>query len=214
MNWIEQHNQRLADINSKRFQPPRKEKILIFKGGGYDGCIWEWNALFFEAGRPDEKQPFVTGYKGKDVIQTLNSSKYGGKPYIRKLLEDDDSFLIRSWWQWLEFCREYNAGFVRKVARHAPFEIPCEECKMLTSPNEIFHWSYKGDGGVGISYSGLFCYDCIYKKHQEEADKYWPRLSTKEKRKALKAWRKYNDIETKPNQIPDAHYFYGEPEFY
>lgn len=211
MNWIEQHNQRLANINSKRFKPPRKEKILIFKGGGYDGCIWEWNALFFEAGRPDEKQPAVSGYTGKEYLETFKSSNRTG---IRNLLESDGSFLIRSWKHWLEFCKEYNAGFVRNVARHVQFEIPCEECKLLTNPDEIFHDGYKGDGGIGISYSGLLCYECIDKKHQEEADKYWPRLSTKEKRKALKAWRQDNGIETKPNQIPEARYFYGEPEFY
>ncbi len=205
-------NERLIQINSKRFLEKPKLKILIFKGGGYSGCVWEWNALVFDHGKPEEEQQAISGYTGREFFDTFKS---GNRTGMRNLLTADNSFLIRRWKDWLEFCKEYNSGFVRRVARIVDLEIPCEGCGHLTSPDEIWHDGYQGDGGIGISYSGLYCYDCIYTRHEDYcAEHEWPRLSTKEKRAALKKYREETGLPVRRGQIPYANLYAGEPEFY
>lgn len=46
-----------------------KTKILIFQGGGYDGCFWEWNAIVFEAGNVIKS--LVSGRTGKSVAESV-----------------------------------------------------------------------------------------------------------------------------------------------
>ncbi len=56
--------------------------------------------------------------------------------------------LIRTQEQWLYFCRDWNAGFVRNVAHTIEHRMPGEKCGGLFLASEIFHTQYRGDGGI------------------------------------------------------------------
>lgn len=58
--------------------PVRRAKhrpVLIFQGGGYDGCLWEWNVQPGSPYLPEGEQPAVSGTTGARVLQ---AAKEGG----------------------------------------------------------------------------------------------------------------------------------------
>src|SRR6185437_16978162 len=100
------------------------KKLLIFKGGGYDGCIWEWNALVFENGQLADKQ-LVSGRYGEQALAAVQELSVfrGVREVIREEFnsrqENTDPFLIRTNVRWETFCKEWNAGFVLTTAKAA-----------------------------------------------------------------------------------------------
>jgi len=143
-----------------------KNLLIQYKGGGYDGCHWEWNYFLF-----DSKGIFhniaASGYKGiktKDkALELLNSepkSSWGGAEFYEYNLKDADSIA--------EFVSEVNSMHlgpvvkaVNKIYKKDIMYWICNECEdkqtgdMLRDPN-----AYHGDGRVGIIYTTQYCEDC------------------------------------------------------
>jgi hypothetical protein len=89
--------------------PVQPNTLVMYKGGGYDGCFWEWNYCFIS---PD------------GVFHDIASSGYNG-------IKDRDEF-IESWegWHWK---REQD----RKENRSVRFQSPDYELYYLgASPDE------------------------------------------------------------------------------
>lgn len=169
-------------------------QILIFKGGGYDGCIWEWNALFFTKGKLDEDQPAVSGRSGEAAVAVVKANGtykgvrdiVGGGGYTWGNGRPDQIHIVRNEDEWKEFCKEFNAGFVRNVAKHCQYDMLCDKCKGMFSPDEIVHTGYRGDGGIGVQFDDNLCTECADEAHDEYVEKYvWPHLSYKEKKEII-----------------------------
>ena len=186
------------------------KKILIFRGGGYDGCFWEWNALIFESDLkksvkrflgPEEGNPLVkladlqlvTGYKGRKVKALIEAR--GAFKGVREILGENDgsqrdSFLIRTEAQWEFFSKEWNAGFVRTVAKAAERPCRCDNCGKFFDPEEIYHTGYRGDGGVGVQYDDNKCSDCAYAEHEDYIAREWKTLRLATRVEAIKKARR------------------------
>jgi hypothetical protein len=167
-----------------------KTKILIFKGGGYDGCFWEWNALFFENGKLSGS--LVSGRYGNEAVEAVGD--LGAFKAIRELRRggigryyksDSGVYLIRNQTQWAHFCREWNSGFVRRVAELAGQQVPCDRCGGLFCVDEIVHTGYRGNGGIGIQFTDNKCRECADLEHNEHAAGHWKYLKLKARVEAI-----------------------------
>ena len=174
--------------------------LLYFHGGGYSGCFWEPNLMIFdrtpEGIKPMNKQPCVTGYKGDAMIAAskrslLQATREADILGEGKWLKTEDD------WRW--FCKNIGAGYVRRFAtcvleaypqgreNSSSYYIPCESCGGVCHPQEAYHWSYRGNGGIGINWEGLLCDECLREKHREYVADEWKTMSEHYKKEA---WEK------------------------
>jgi hypothetical protein len=149
-----------------------KNTLIVYEGGGYDGCFWEPNALLF-----DKNGKFVSihhsGYKGiktESLALQLAATKenplshYGNK-------KDTEIVDLTNDEQVEEWQRNNNEGFVVGI---------CEEIKQMLGNNEIeldaepwFECDVcnnrvengvsdgpEGAGGIAIVNTEKICHDC------------------------------------------------------
>lgn len=143
-----------------------KNLLVQYKGGGYDGCHWEWNFfLFDEAGQFHD-----VGSSGRRAIKTREVA-------VALLNQPDD---VERSWHYVEFYeyrlnvkkdrREFVsenaasnvAGVTRKVNDIYGRDLmtwTCNACEN-ESTGEMFHSGYRGNGGVGVTMMGQLCEDC------------------------------------------------------
>lgn len=177
--------------------------LLYFQGGGYDGCFWEPNVAIFSkvGGRVvpvEDTQQLISGYRGKDVLRAAKS----GLLQVTRMAYSYEGKWLKNEADWRWFCKEIGEGYVRTAARHVVdllgqyckpygssrcYDIPCDDCGCACSPNEIFHWSYRGNGGIGVNMIGLLCDDCLGERNDKYVRESWSWV-TEAERKA--AWEK------------------------
>lgn len=165
-------------------------KLLIFQGGGYDGCIWEWNALIFEDGKLVES--CTSGRVGARIQATVE--QLGTFRGVRQAIRDESDsrrpqsspFIIRTDAQWDQFCREWNSGFVRVIAKAAGRDVRCDNCGQYFDPEEILHTGYKGDGGIGVQFTDNKCRDCADAEHADYVAELWHTLPIKNRVNAIR----------------------------
>ena len=143
--------------------------IVIFKGGGYDGCFWEWNALILdkEGISPDS---VLSGYKGKEFKSQVEKEGlyYTIRDYNREQYRDTSkAFIIKTGKQWELANKEFNKGFIRDIARAADLPCSCDKCGRWKDADYIYHTGYKGNGGIGVEYDDNHCEDCAAELHEE-----------------------------------------------
>ena len=143
----------------------RKNVLVQYRGGGYDGCIWEWNFFYLDADGKFENI-FVSGCGGietqKDAEDLLdnNGNRFSNKVYEYDL-SDDKSLL--------EFAKETNpvsvAGIVRwfndyNMPDAQPYGI-CAGCgKHINDADEICLEDWHGCGGIMSTSDTLLCLEC------------------------------------------------------
>jgi hypothetical protein len=143
-------------------QPIKKDTLVTYKGGGWDGCFWEWNFFIY-----DQEGKFVDiGSSGRKAIteekdaRELLEGKHEqelGKDYFITDLNDKTSIE--------EFVRETNdgnvLGVIAKVNEHYgedKMTFKCPECEQMSTEGNTT--GERGNGGVGIERYGLLCSDC------------------------------------------------------
>ena len=92
--------------------------------------------------------------------------------------------VVRTKEDWLKFCLDYDAGYVREVATYLNLEMPCFDCRNLTEPSGIMCRD-RGHMDTGL------CSNCL-----EEDDN-----------KSLQdTWKNWMCLEDKVKAIQDAQY--------
>ena len=215
---------------SPRSQTTRRAEhrpVLIFKGGGYEGCLWEWNALFFEPGtrQLSKRQPAVTGRAGDRV---LRAAKNGG---LRAAVQaakgegwgrrEDHWHLCTTGASWEEFDREFNKGFVRNVCKLAGRQVRCDRCQQWFDTDEIVHTGYRGDGGIGVQFDDNHCTGCADELHENYcAEHLWKYEAVADRVRAI---QQHNEesvctvsvFAARRSTAPVGYRFYaGEPDYY
>lgn len=145
-------------------------KLLIqYKGGGYDGCHWEWNYAYLDdlSGEVTFSDIVSTGWNG---CRTLNELKEwmretcGGERVLRK--PSHYLYNLEKDGQWDEFVKESNAGHVIAVARYLTdeislsLEVRCFGCNESMLPSEAILSGAEGAGGIAIQYTAYHCAHC------------------------------------------------------
>lgn len=140
-----------------------KDKLITYKGGGYDGCFWEWNFFLF-----DHAGEFVNIFaSGRNGITTLETAQ----AMLEAEVEDEEYFItdLNNPASIKEFVDETNEGLVLAVIKEVneyygeeKMVFECPECEQMTS--EGFTTGWRGAGGIAIEYYGMVCMDC-YASH-------------------------------------------------
>ena len=135
-------------------------KLVEYKGGGYDGCFWEWNFFLFT----DDEQThdvFSTGHKGAKTHRERLDRYYDSTSNIYDLNILDEQ---------LNCFSGMNAGNAKRIAATLSelFAINarafCYECSNEFVVTGMIAGNWSGDGGISYSPHDLFCEDCAYKE--------------------------------------------------
>lgn len=143
-------------------QKAYKNLLVQYQGGGYDGCIWEWNYFLFDAEGVFHVVA-ASGYRGV-TTETEARELLSRKPerfdpvHIYRLNVKRDLHSFQS-----ECAPDHVAGVVAKVNHIYGRDImywECQDCECKVYDGEMFHDGYHGNGGIGIVNTGMLCMDC------------------------------------------------------
>lgn len=143
-------------MNSKK---DLRNCLVQYQGGGYDGCIWEWNYFLLDSEKKFNNI-FSSGHNGvKDEkdFQKFNFDEPDVYIYDLTNKEEMKDFVIET--------NENDVLYVAKVLYDEfDYELKgfCDKCKQEFTLAEGHHTGYKGDGGIGIVYTGMVCESCYY----------------------------------------------------
>jgi hypothetical protein len=150
-----------------------KAKLIQYKGGGYDGCFWEWNyCLLVDNKFEDLKSSGWRAIKSKsDLLSRYRRKResFGGQEfYVYDLLKKAD-------------CDEFTgstiadhaapiAALVNEAMGKPVLTLSCSYCEADIEPMQskhedypqFFHdeQNYHGNGGVGIVFDHVLCENC------------------------------------------------------
>lgn len=131
-------------------------KIVTYKGGGYDGCFWEWNTyLVLDTG---EKVPAVsTGRNGCQTADDIDNIEENdrGEEYDLADPEQEASFVMR---EPVAVVVE-TAKFLRDHYRR-PLRGACDGCGVKRTVLQMVPSDYRGEGGISYNPSALYCGKC------------------------------------------------------
>jgi hypothetical protein len=149
----------------------RRNLLVQYRGGGYDGCMWEWNFFAWDsAGK--FLNIFTSGYYGVKTEQEAEALL--NNPYTSKIYQYNLTTEVAI----DEFQAENNASNVIGVVNmlnektdSKEYEFPrmwfiCDDCEKRN-----FHGygdGLRGDGGIHASYTEKLCEDCVIAR--EESD--------------------------------------------
>jgi hypothetical protein len=154
--------------------------LIQYKGGGYDGCYWEWNFFLFDA-KGKFHNLMSTGYRGIKTVQQAKAilDKKPKKifPYTFTLRKEFYKFNLKNPKKIKEFQAETNPRLVDVIGEkiNSIYKKPimwfeCDECgdKVLlegfshSQYPRMFHnpHNYSGNGGIGVTQYGKICENC------------------------------------------------------
>jgi hypothetical protein len=150
-----------------------KNVLLVYQGGGYSGCFWEWNCFLFDW-QGNFHNLHSTGYAGiKDETEARErvlAAMHGeGK-------REDYLVHVMSLAQVKHFNKEYAASLVvgamhsvMQIYNHAPANVQrrlkarivCDVCECDVFDKEEIHYAdYRGEGGIVIAPHAKICQQC------------------------------------------------------
>lgn len=142
-----------------------KDLLVQYRGGGYDGCHWEWNYFLFDA-KGKFHNLASTGRRGiktqEEAISILADDKNPPFTYRLTVKKDLQEFQSK--------CAESHVlGVSKKVNEIYKSDVmyfECDECSNKIYPQNddcetsMYHTGYHGDGGIGVVMEGKLCSDC------------------------------------------------------
>jgi len=146
------------------------ENMLVqYKGGGYDGCIWEWNYGVFDA-EGGFHVIFASGSRGCPTAEEMNDfiAKAGGGPLYLCPMRDYYLYDIQDEEQLREFAQTSNEGHVQGVADYLYNELgveivaECSRCGVEYPARDMRPSGLTGAGGIAVQYTELLCVDCLH----------------------------------------------------
>lgn len=159
-----------------------KSKVVLYKGGGYDGCIWETNWFMFDA-QGGWHNLYHSGYSGikddqehkarelyKEWETEVPSEEYDFTyDGVMQVIDLDDEKSIR----W--FSKEYETVVTLAILKtvndklveqgeEAQMFFQCDHCEKKIYPQSEVEDSHveglSGNGGVGFRGDELYCDEC------------------------------------------------------
>ena len=137
-----------------------KNTLVQYQGGGYDGCIWEWNFAYY-----DDKGKFHDIFSSgsmcckteQDLKAHRNDKRneadvYEYRTNIKKDMRD--------------FTTEVNEGLVIAVAKvlqkkfGVEISAKCDCCGVNHPADLMIPMKPMGAGGTRIKYTSMICEDC------------------------------------------------------
>lgn len=144
-----------------------KNLLVEYKGGGYNGCFWEWNYFAW-----DDNGHFnnirSTGYKGvkdeREALAMILDKDLDRKRFEPELVDLSNEAAV------IDFVDNGNASLMKLVADSGvPLKGHCQHCENLFDVKDMIAGSYSGDGGITISAKDLYCEDCYHLSQESKA---------------------------------------------
>lgn len=136
--------------------------LIEYKGGGYDGCFWEWNYCYYdkEGKFHDIYSSGAFSCKTEKEIQDYIKSE--------RNVEYEDYFIygLNIPEAVEDFTQNSNPGNVLAVAKWLAenqdiyLEGKCSCCGQLRILYECYPEGFRGAGGIAIEATELICEDC------------------------------------------------------
>lgn len=143
------------------------ENVLIqYQGGGYDGCMWEWNyCLFDKDGKfHDIFSSGCMGCKTEDAIKKHLEVEPEAHWFIVPIIQKSLT----------EFADKSNAMHVREIAKwlsshgiNVPVIGHCTHCKKLIYVKDAILGNWYSDGGITYTAHDLICESCAIEMEEE-----------------------------------------------
>lgn len=149
----------------------RRNLLVQYRGGGYDGCIWEWNFFAWDSSGKF-LNIFTSGRNGvkteKEAEELLSSQDTSGLYQYDLSTEASID----------EFQSENNASNVIGIINllnektgAKEYEFPrmwfiCDDCKKRNFYG--YGDGLRGDGGIHASYTEKLCEDCMIDRADAE----------------------------------------------
>ena len=132
--------------------------LYQYQGGGYSGCIWEWN-FFFIDGEGKFHDIFSSGSGAITTIEeAAEAVKIDGTMFSYSLDNPEDLESL---------AKECNVDLVFRLVKwfehnqNNEVHAVCSECGVkLYDPDDIRLEDYRGSGGAGIYPTILVCWEC------------------------------------------------------
>lgn len=149
-------------------------KLYQYQGGGYDGCIWEWNWFLID-GNGEFVDIYSSGYRAvKSLIaaeKIIQSEKEDLYVYDLSKEEDLEEFTEENHPTNLGLvCNAVNTTLEQQIMFYK-----CTYCgeKVYPIDNDQYpsyffdEENYSGNGGIGILYHAVLCEECYYNRCDE-----------------------------------------------
>lgn len=156
-----------------------KNTIVQYKGGGYDGCIEEWNYAWIDFDG-EFHDIYSSGVFGCNTLTKLQAA-YKERP------RDFDLYPLDKEGEPERFGRETPLTHLLGVARflvqfHQTIPCKCDDCGETFDADEMIGVDPKGIGGAESQYRGVVCENCAANRAQAEEDAYeeWKRENGRE----------------------------------
>lgn len=148
-----------------------KNVLVQYKGGGYDGCFWEWNFCYFDQDGIWH-DIYSSGTFGCDTLPKLSQFLNGNGAHYRIEQKNEDYYLfdLKFKSHVKEFTEGSQASQVVAVAKwlYEKFEIilkgKCDFCKAEIDLHEALTINPKHFGGFVYSNDDKVCEDCYYQE--------------------------------------------------
>jgi len=148
-----------------------KNKLMIYQGGGYDGCFWEWNAGYFDA----EGEWCSLHNSGHAGIEDGNLDK--ALAMAKKLkdgTEKGDLIPLTA----VKRLREFNESYAPQLVVRVVDDLHCEltDCKAMVTCDDcgeiipveelgsVRFVDYRSNGGCSYNPTKKLCDDCFDSK--------------------------------------------------
>lgn len=153
--------------------------LVMYEGGGYSGCIWEWNAFLCRIEKKKItafKSVIHSGVLGIDNIDKANRHFIGTEKDDNKwdLIKLSSKKQIRNWQD------TYNAGLVVGiVSKVAQMEVPgidlffhCDDCGCEVYGNGAAD-GWEGAGGIAMQATEKYCTECYLNHSCDYCGEFW-----------------------------------------
>ena len=147
--------------------------LVQYSGGGYDGCIWEWNHFYI-----DKDGKFEDIYSsGCDGIKTIE----GAEKLLAQNRDDTYIYHLDNDDEMLDFAKSNAKPNITGVVAWfnnynvddiQPFAI-CDDCGgKVTEQDDIMLLDWHGCGGIASTADKLVCYECYSMKRCDVCEEY------------------------------------------
>ncbi len=142
-----------------------KNQLMIYHGGGYDGCFWELNWCAWN----NEGQWYNLYSSGRDGLDTEDKCKIFMKnedaEYCLYNLLDEKSMETLTTVRPVYVCYKILSGLVKYDILNF-LKLECTECGFKSDdPDDFLLDGLEGIGGIAITYTELLCQKCWDKSH-------------------------------------------------
>ena len=133
-----------------------KNSLVEYQGGGYSGCIWEYNFAFIN-GNGEFMNIYSSGSGGANNMAQLQIAMLDEATTVYDLTTEEGLQQVRE---------SVHIDFQRQIAawiyENTEFELllQCGICENLDDHDEMHLEQARGDGGIGIVHDLIICNDC------------------------------------------------------